>query len=71
MERHPGNLAAAVEHAVGALQGVLQATAAAAGQEHLGSTERSAADSSARELRLVQNLHHITQPSIVHKAMPL
>jgi hypothetical protein len=56
---------------VAALQGVLQATAAAAGQEHLGSMQRSAADSRARELRLVQNLHHITQPTIMYRAAPL
>ncbi len=71
MEAHPGDLAGAVERAVGALQGVLRATAAAAGQQHLGSGERSAADSHARELRLVQNLAHITAPVVGSRAVPL
>jgi hypothetical protein len=71
MERSPGRLANAVELAVAALQGVLRATAAAAGPGHLGAGARGAADCRARELRLVQNLHHITRPAVYSRAQPL
>lgn len=70
--RYPDNLAAAVEHAVAGLQGVLQLTAAAAGPAVLASTdERSAAVFRAKELRLVQGQQQLLQPDIKIRVEPI
>lgn len=78
-ERHPGDLAAAVEKAVAGLQGVLAVTAAAAAAEAggaggatlLSSRERTAAAFRAKELRLVQAQGALLSPVVTLRAEPL
>ncbi|KAF6253149.1 Ribokinase-like protein [Scenedesmus sp. NREL 46B-D3] len=71
-QRYPDDLAAAVEHAVAGLQGVLQLTAAAAGPEVLASTdERSSAVFRAKELRLVQGQKLLLQPDVRIRVEPI
>mmetsp|Transcript_16356 Transcript_16356/g.28042 ORF Transcript_16356/g.28042 Transcript_16356/m.28042 type:complete len:336 (+) Transcript_16356:1-1008(+) len=60
---YPGDLQTAVERTVAGLQAVLEATAEACGPAALNA-DRTAAVCAARELRLVQNQHHLVKPPI-------
>lgn len=70
LDKLPGDLAAAVEHALAGLQGVLQATATACG-DVAKTTEHSAQVSKARELRLVQSQHLLEVPNVQLHAQAL
>ena len=67
MQRHPADLAAALEQAVAGLQAVLVDTAVHSGAV-AAAKERTAAVSRARELRLVQNLGPLAAPVVEHRA---
>lgn len=70
LHKHPDDLQAVVENAIGTLQGVLLSTAEAAGNA-ASSKEHSAEVSRQRELKLVQNQHIILHPPVKLKAEPL
>ena len=64
---HPDDLKAALELAVAGLQAVLLDTVAHCGGAAT-SAERGAAVCRARELRLVQNQHHLAHPEVIFRA---
>eukprot|EP00877_Chromochloris_zofingiensis_P002856 jgi/Chrzof1/12571/UNPLg00524.t1 len=65
---HPDDIATAVELAIAGLQGVLRATAHAAGP---AIKERSAKAFAAKELRLIQNQHLLIEPKVELVAEPI
>ena len=67
LHRHPGDLKAALEKAVGGLQAVLRDTVQQCGAV-AAAAERTAAVSAARELRLVQNQGAIVAPHLGYAA---
>lgn len=73
IHERPSHLASAVELAVAGLQGVLAATAAAAGLTALaaGADDRSAEVFKAKELRLIQAQGALLKPAVTIKAQAL
>lgn len=70
MHRHPGDLKAALEAAVGGLQAVLRDTVAACG-DAAGAAERTAEVCARRELRLVQSQAALSAPQRPYAAEPV
>lgn len=64
LHRHPEDLRAALEAAVGGLQAVLADTVAHAGEAAAQSAERTAGVCHARELRLIQNVEGLRAPAV-------